>query len=90
MEKWKMAMETNDRLESFGIYQVARQLFNDFWEDSANTIAARVATLAHIIGGLSKTIATIESKQTRTPASPITRHSSPLSSRVTRHPSPPE
>jgi four helix bundle protein len=23
-----------DRLESFGIYQIARQLFNDFWADS--------------------------------------------------------
>ena len=116
-----------DRLESFGIYQLARQLFNDFWNDSeilvmdhrgrelskqqvrsldsicANieegfgrgfgkelpqhlkisrgearesrgryercnhllppeTIARRVATLSHIIGGLSKTIQTIESR----------------------------
>lgn len=24
----------NDSLESFGIYQLARQLFDDFWEDS--------------------------------------------------------
>jgi four helix bundle protein len=24
----------NDRLESFGIYQLARQLFDDFWVDS--------------------------------------------------------
>jgi four helix bundle protein len=24
----------SDRLESFGIYQLARQLFNDFWADS--------------------------------------------------------
>ena len=116
-----------DRLESFGIYQLARQLFNDFWNDSeilvmdhrgrelskqqvrsldsicANieegfgrgfgkelpqhlkisrgearesrgryercnrllppeTIARRVATLSHIIGGLNKTIQTIESR----------------------------
>src|SRR5258706_9589371 len=29
-----MVMETNDRLESFGIYQLARQLFDDFWADS--------------------------------------------------------
>lgn len=27
-------MPTNDRLESFGIYQLARQLFNEFWGDS--------------------------------------------------------
>jgi four helix bundle protein len=25
---------SNDRLESFGIYKIARQLFNDFWDDS--------------------------------------------------------
>ena len=25
---------TNDRLESFGIYKIALQLFDDFWEDS--------------------------------------------------------
>jgi four helix bundle protein len=25
---------TGDRLESFGIYQLARELFNDFWKDS--------------------------------------------------------
>lgn len=24
----------NDRLESFGIYKIARQLFDDFWDDS--------------------------------------------------------
>ena len=112
-----------DRLESFGIYQLARQLFEDFWRDSdillkdqrgrelakqqvrsldsvcANmeegfgkelpqhlkisrgearesrgryercnhllppeTIAQRVSTLSHIIGGLSKTIQTIEAR----------------------------
>ena len=27
-------METNDRLESFGIYKLARNLFEEFWEDS--------------------------------------------------------
>src|SRR6058998_3484575 len=27
-------MDANDRLESFGIYRLARQLFDDFWEDS--------------------------------------------------------
>lgn len=27
-------MTTNDRLESFGIYKLARQLFDDFWSDS--------------------------------------------------------
>ncbi|MEI8044454.1 MAG: four helix bundle protein, partial [Verrucomicrobiota bacterium] len=27
-------MQSADRLESFGIYQLARQLFRDFWDDS--------------------------------------------------------
>ena len=119
-----------DRLESFGIYQLARRLFDDFWNDSeilshdyrgrelskqqirsldsicanmeegfgrgfgkelpqhlkisrgearesrgryercnrllpSETIAHRVATLSHIIGGLSKTIQTIESRARR-------------------------
>ncbi len=140
-----MDMEKPDRLESFGIYQIARELFDNFWQDSetlgrdyrgrelskqqvrsldsvcANIeegygrgygkelphhlkisrgearesrgryercrhllpgaiIAERLATLDHIIGGLSKTIDTIEAKQrqnTRSaPASPATRHSS--------------
>ncbi len=26
--------QTNDRLESFGIYKIALQLFDDFWDDS--------------------------------------------------------
>jgi four helix bundle protein len=116
-----------DKLESFGIYQLARRLFEDFWNDSeimnkdhrgrelskqqvrsldsvcANMeegfgrgfgkelpqhlkisrgearesrgryercghllppeiVAQRVATLSHIIGGLSKTIQTIENR----------------------------
>ena len=116
-----------DRLESFGIYQVACRLFDDFWHDSeilsrdyrgrelskqqirsldsicanmeegfgrgfgkelpqhlkisrgearesrgryercnhllpSETIAQRVAALTHIIGGLSKTIQTIENR----------------------------
>jgi len=116
-----------DRLESFGIYQVARRLFDDFWNDSeilgrdyrgrelskqqirsldsicanmeegfgrgfgkelpqhlkisrgearesrgryercnhllpSETIAQRVAALTRIIGGLSKTIQTIENR----------------------------
>ena len=116
-----------DRLESFGIYQLARQLFEDFWKDSdvllkdyrgrelvkqqvrsldsicanmeegfgrgygkelpqhlkisrgearesrgryercshllpPDTITQRVATLSHIIGGLSQTIKTIEAR----------------------------
>ena len=116
-----------DRLESFGIYQLARRLFEDFWNDSeilsrdyrgrelskqqirsldsicanmeegfgrgfgkelpqhlkisrgearesrgryercnhllpSETIAQRVAALTHIIGGLSKTIQTIENR----------------------------
>jgi four helix bundle protein len=28
------SMQPSDRLESFGIYQLARQLFEDFWGDS--------------------------------------------------------
>jgi four helix bundle protein len=117
-------------LESFGIYQLARQLFDDFWKDSeilltdfrgrelvkqqvrsldsicanmeegfgrgfgkelpqdlkisrgearesrgryercsqllsTDTVARRVATLSHIIGGLSKTIQTIENRPIR-------------------------
>jgi len=116
-----------DRLESFGIYQLARRLFDDFWNDSeilsrdyrgrelskqqirsldsicanmeegfgrgfgkelpqhlkfsrrearesrgryercnhllpSETIAQRVSALTHIIGGLSKTIQTIENR----------------------------
>ncbi|HEV2437261.1 MAG TPA: four helix bundle protein [Verrucomicrobiae bacterium] len=116
-----------DRLDSFGIYQIARRLFEDFWHDSeilcqdyrgrelsrqqirsldsvcanmeegfgrgfgkelpqhlkisrgearesrgrhercrhllpSETIAQRVATLTHILGGLSKTIQTIEGR----------------------------
>lgn len=123
---------SSDRLESFGIYQLARQLFEDFWQDSevllkdyrgrelvrqqvrsldsvcANMeegfgrgfgkelpqhlkisrgearesrgryerckhllppeiVAARVETLSRIIGGLSKTIQTIESRPQRKP-----------------------
>jgi four helix bundle protein len=122
--------DSSDRLESFGIYQLARQLFDDFWNDSeilskdfrgrelvkqqvrsldsvcANmeegfgrgfgrelpqhlkisrgearesrgryercnrllppeTIAHRVSVLSRIIGGLSKTIQTIESRARR-------------------------
>ena len=128
--KTNATANTPDRLESFGIYQLARQLFEDFWKDSdillkdqrgreltkqqvrsldsvcANmeegfgrgfgkelpqhlkisrgearesrgryercnhllppeTIAQRVSTLSHIIGGLSKTIQTIESRSNR-------------------------
>ena len=128
--KTNAAANAPDRLESFGIYQLARQLFEDFWKDSdillkdqrgreltrqqvrsldsvcANmeegfgrgfgkefpqhlkisrgearesrgryercnhllppeTIAQRVSTLSHIIGGLSKTIQTIENRSIR-------------------------
>jgi len=119
-----------DRLETFGIYQLSRQLFEDFWKDSEHllkdfrgrelvkqqlrsldsvsanmeegfgrglgkklpqhlkisrgearesrgryercnhllppqTIAQCVSTLSHFIGGLSKTIQTIESRPNR-------------------------
>lgn len=137
-----------DRLESFGIYQLAGQLFDDFWRDSeilekdfrgrelarqqirsldsvcANIeggfgrgfgkelpqhlkiargearesqgrfkrcrhllnreiISTRVATLDHIIGGLTKTISTIERTQIKSANAPnfASRHPSP----VTRH-----
>lgn len=120
----------NDRLESFGIYRLAQQAFEDFWDDSellgkdyrgrelvrqqirsldsvcanieegygrgfgkelpqhlkiargearesrgryqrchrllpAKTVARRVETLTKIVGGLSKTIRTIESRPNR-------------------------
>jgi four helix bundle protein len=129
---------TSDRLESFGIYQLARQLFDDFWADSeilmkdyrgrelmrqqirsldsvcANmeegfgrgfgkelpqhlkisrgearesrgryercrhllppeTISQRTAVLSRIIGGLTKTIQTIENRPPRN-LNPVTRH----------------
>ena len=137
---------SQDRLESFGIYQIARQLFDDFWTDSellgkdyrgrelvkqqvrsldsvcanmeegfgrgfgkelphhlkisrgearesqgryarcdhllpADLINQRIATLDHIIGGLTNIINTIEAKQKNAPDVAITRHPSP----VTRH-----
>jgi len=137
---------SNDRLESFGIYQLACQLFQDFWADSeimgkdfrgrelvkqqvrsldsicanieegfgrgfgkelpqhlkiargearesrgryarsnhllpSDLIQKRQATLDHIIGGLTNTINTIESKQKRLATAPATRHPSS----ATRH-----
>lgn len=137
-----------DRLESFGIYQLAEQLFDDFWRDAevlekdfrgrelarqqvrsldsvcANieegfgrgfgkelpqhlkiargeareslgrykrchfllpheTINQRVAALDHIIGGITKTITTIEGRHRSIGDAPniVSRHPSP----VTRH-----
>jgi hypothetical protein len=95
------AADSSDRLDSFGIYQVARQLFEDFWNDSeisrfsqnrssrreealssfifeprylgcyevlkSETIMQRVSALSRIIGGLIKTIQTIESRARRQP-----------------------
>jgi len=134
-------METNDRLESFGIHRLARDVFDDFWTDSeivgkdyrgrelckqqirsldsicanieegygrgfgkdveqhlkisrgeareilgsyerlnrllpGNIIAKRVATLNHIIGGLIKTILTMESKRRRGEHSSISQEGS--------------
>ena len=125
-----MLRPMSDRLENFGIYRLARQLFDDFWVDSeilgkdyrgrelvkqqvrsldsvcanmeegygrgfskelpqslkvsrgearesrgryercrhllsAETIAQRIATLDHIIGGLTKTLQSIEQKRRR-------------------------
>ena len=138
--------QSQDRLESFGIYQLANDLFQAFWPDSEilgkdyrgrelvkqqvrslDSIAAnieegfgrgfgkelpqhlkiargearesrgrylrcnfllspdviqqRVAVLDHIIGGLTKTINTIEAKQKRLASTPTTRHPSS----ATRH-----
>lgn len=138
--------KSQDRLKSCGIYKLACQLFDEFWDDSeilsrdfrgrelakqqvrsldsicanieegfgrgfgkewpqhlkiargeareslgryerchrllpTNLIALRVATLDHIIGGLTKTIRTIEARRTNeTPGfsrhpPPVTRHS---------------
>jgi len=142
----------NDRLESFGIYQLAWQLFDEFWRDSeilekdfrgrelarqpvrsldsicANieegfgrgvgkelsqhlkiargearesqgrfrrcrhlltkeTINNRIATLDHIIGGLTKTISTIESRQKSVSDAPnaISRHPSLVTRNDFRH-----
>ena len=131
--------QAHDRLESFGIYQLTVQLFQDFWQDSEilgkdyrgrelvkqqirslDSIAAnieegygrgfskelpqhlniargearesrgrflrcnfllspdliqqRVSVLDHIIGGLTNTINTIESKQKRVAGAPAFRH----------------
>jgi four helix bundle protein len=139
-------METFDRLDSFGIYQLARQLFDEFWADSeilgkdfrgrelakqqvrsldsvcanieegygrgfgkelphhlkiargeareslgryercrhllpTEAIGRRTAALDHIIGGLTKTINTIENRGNPTASVASSRHSSP----VTRH-----
>jgi four helix bundle protein len=135
----------SDRLESFGIYQLARQLFDDFWADSeilmkdyrgrelmkqqvrsldsicanieegfgrgfgkelpqhlkiargearesrgryercnhllpSETISQRAAVLSRIIGGLTKTIQTIENRPQQNP-NPVTRHPSPVTSK---------
>ena len=135
-----------DRLEAYGIYQLACQLFNEFWDDSeilgqdnrgrelakqqirsldsvcANieegygrgfgkelpqhlrisrgeareskgrfgrcarllplaTIQARIAALDRIIGGLSKTIQTIEARNSARDTKAVSRYPSP----VTRH-----
>ena len=126
-KKTSETTDSSNRLESFGIHRLARQLFEDFWNDSnkdcrgrelvkqqvrsldsicANieegfgrgfgkelpqhlkisrgearesrgryercghllppeTIIQRVSTLSHIIGGLSKTIQTIETRARR-------------------------
>lgn len=144
-------MKSNDtadsanRLESFGIYQLARQAFDDFGADSeilqkdfcgrdlakqqvrsldsicanmkeglgrgfgkelpqhlkisrgearesrgryercnhllpSETVAQRVAALSRIIGGLTKTIQTIETRA-RKPSNPVTRHPPPVTSK---------
>jgi four helix bundle protein len=136
-------MENFDRLESFGIYKLARQLFNEFWNDSevlakdfrgrelakqqvrsldsvcanieegygrgfgrelpqhlkiargeareslgryercrhllpADVIEPRTAALNHIIGGLTKTINTIENRKNPSCGQAFSRHPSPV------------
>ena len=140
-------MEHFDRLDSFGIYKLARKLFDEFWADSdvlskdfrgrelakqqvrsldsvcanieegygcgfgkelpqhlkiargeareslgryercryllsAEVIERRAATRNHIIGGLAKTIITIENRRNPSGNEVSSRHPSP----VTRHP----
>lgn len=140
-------MKNFDRLESFEIYRLARQLFDDWWDDSeivgkdyrgrelvkqqtrsldsvcanmeegygrgfgkelpqhlkisrgeareslgryqrcnrllsAGIIEKRVAILNHVIGGLTKTINTIEARRNSAVDGVPSRHSPP----VTRHP----
>jgi len=135
----------SDRLESFGIYQLACQLFDDFWNDSdligkdyrgrelvrqqvrsldsicanieegygrgfgkelphhlkiargearesrgryercsrllpTETVTIRISTLSRIIGGLSKTIQTIENRPTNG-INRVTRHMPPVTLR---------
>jgi len=139
-------MENFDRLDSFGIYKLARQLFDEFWADSeilardfrgrelakqqvrsldsvcanieegygrgfgkelpqhlkiargeareslgryercrhllpAGAIERRTAALDHIIGGLTKTINTIENRRNLAACEASSRHPSP----ATRH-----
>jgi four helix bundle protein len=139
-------MKTFDRLESFEIYRLARQLFDDWWDDSelvgkdyrgrelvkqqtrsldsvcanmeegygrgfgkelpqhlkisrgeareslgryqrcsrllsTEIIEKRVATLNHVIGGLTKTINTIETRRNNAAEGAASRHPSP----ATRH-----
>ena len=141
-----LKQDVRDRLDSYGIYQVSLQLFDDFWKDSeilgkdfrgrelakqlvrsvdsicANMeegygrgfgkelpqhltisrgeareskgryqrcskllpqaiVAARKATLDHIIGGLTKTINTIETRRAIPRTTAASRHPSP----ATRH-----
>ena len=135
-------MENSDRLESYGIYRLARQLFDEFWEDSEviakdfrgrelvkqqvrsldsvcsnieegygrgfgkelpqhlkisrgeareslgryercrhllpeEVINRRTTTLNHIIGGLTKTINTIENRRNSSNNEVPSRHPSP-------------
>jgi four helix bundle protein len=140
-------------LESFGIYQIARQLFDDFWNDSdilerdfrgrelarqqvrsldsvcanieegfgrgfgkelpqhlkisrgearesrgrydrcrhllpAELVEKRIATLNHIIGGLTKTIHTIEERRNVSDTPHDSRHPSPVTRHNSSHMSP--
>jgi four helix bundle protein len=63
--------------ESLGRFKRCRHLLN------TETVSDRVATLHHIIGGLTKTVLTIEGRQKSadSPTNAASRHPSP----VTRH-----
>jgi len=148
-------MENFDRLESYRIYKIARELFDDFWKDSeilakdfrgrelskqqtrsldsvcanieegygrgfgkelpqhlkiargeareslgrfercrhllpSTAVEQRIAVLNHIIGGLTKTINTIENRRNNANIDAVSRHPSPVTHHapVTCHMSP--
>lgn len=63
--------QPQDRWEPFGIYKLASEL-------PADMLQKRIANLDHILGGLTNTINTIESKQKRLSSETPPCHSSLL------------